>query len=381
VRGQHFEYFLGLATEAEPELRGPRQKEWLARLEREHDNLRAALDCSISQGAVEAGLRLGGALWRYWLVRGYLTEGRHQLLRLLAMPGGPSTTAVRARALNAAGLLAREQSDYRAATTFFEESLPIWQELRDKQGIAEALNSLGLVAQDQGEFAVARAYFENSLAIRQELGEKHEIAYSLNNLGNILKNQFDFEGARLLHEESLAIKRELDDQRGIAYSLSNLGNVAYYLGDYSAARMHYEESLAIRRQLVDKPGIVASLGNLGNADRKEGDLAAARTRQQESLELAGDLGDNWGIAFSLEGFGSVAGAAGQHARATRLFAAAAVLRRGICAPLQPPEQAEFKQEVGAAREALGEAAFEEAWAEGEAMPLAEAIRYALEEME
>src|SRR5262249_21631229 len=83
LRQAHLDYFLALAEQAEPELTGPRQAEWLERLEREHDNLRAALAWALEHGLVELGARLGGALWRVLCTHCHLSEGGRWLVQKL----------------------------------------------------------------------------------------------------------------------------------------------------------------------------------------------------------------------------------------------------------------------------------------------------------
>ena len=138
VRDRHRDWFLALAEEAGPKLYGPEPGAWMDRLEREHDNLRAALAWSEAQEQGEVGLRLGGALWWFWHVRGYWTEGREHLAGMLALPGAEARTMARAGVLVSAGMLARRQGDYRAERALAEESLAICRELGDKSGIADA---------------------------------------------------------------------------------------------------------------------------------------------------------------------------------------------------------------------------------------------------
>jgi predicted ATPase len=340
LRRRHAEYFLALAEEAEPELTGPEQAAWLERLEEEHDNLRAALRWAEESGEAETGLRLGGALWRFWDVRGHYSEGRERLAALLALSGASGRMAARAKALNGAGNLAWSQSDYAAARSLHEEGLTIRRELGDKRDIALSLNSLGIVARRQGDYAAARSLLEKSLAIERELGNK----------------------------------------RGIAMSLNNLGLVAASQDDYAAARSFYEESLTIRRELGDKQGIANSLGNLGEVARDQGDYTAARSLHEESLAICRELGDKLGIAYLLEGFVALAAAQGQPGRALRLAGAAAALREAIGAPLPPTYQAEFERHLETARQALGEEASATALAAGWAMTMEQAIEYALLEV-
>ena len=229
VRRRHANQFLALAEQAEPELLGPRQAEWLERLEREHGNLRAALEWSVKRGDAILALHLSAALWRFWYTRGHLTEGRGWLLQVLASSFEES--AVRAQVLNGAGVLAQTQGDSAAASTHYEESLAIFRKLADKPGIAACLNNLGLIANDQGDYARAKALYEESLAISRELGNKSATAHLLNNLALMAQRRGDYPEARSLFEESLVIKRPLGDECGIAASLLNLGNVSRDEGD------------------------------------------------------------------------------------------------------------------------------------------------------
>jgi predicted ATPase/DNA-binding SARP family transcriptional activator len=375
LRDRHRDWYLALAEQAEPELRGPAQGEWLTRLEEEHDNLRAVLAWCTQRREGEAGLRLGGAVWRFWEVRGYLAEGRERLAEALAARG--ADTAARAKALNGAGALARSQGDFIAARSLGEESLRICRELGDQQGIALSLNNLGIVAKDQGDYEGARALYEESLAIRRRLGDQHGIAASLYNLGDVARVQVGYEGARALYEESLAISRQLGDQRGISLALRNLGNVAKHQGDYEGARALHEESLAISRQLGDQRGIASSLNHLVLVAHYQGDYGGARALYEESLAICRQLGDQLITACSLEGLVAVAAAQGQPERAARLFGAAKALREEIGVPLLPSDRTDYDRDVAAARAALGEEAFTAAWAEGRAMSLNQAIAYAL----
>src|SRR5258706_5329523 len=276
VRVRHRDYYLSLAEEADPKLRGAEQAEWLRRLEDEHENLRAGLEWSLAEAGSKGGLRLCGAVQRVWLTPGHFSEGRQWCTRVLCKAGADERTRERASVLYAASVLSYHQGDYPAARALQEESLAICRELGDRFGIASSLNSLGNMAFNQGDYPAARTLHEESLAIRRELGDRSGSAGSLNNLGLAARNQGDYPAARALLEESLAIHRELGDRFGIATSLSNLGNVVLNQGDHRAARALLEESLAIRRELGDRFGIPYSL---------EG-LAAVVASQRDSLTAA-----------------------------------------------------------------------------------------------
>lgn len=204
VRGEHACYYLALAEAAEPRLTTGEQVSWLDRLETEHGNLRAALGWFLDRGESEAALRLGVALWRFWYVRCYLSEGRKWLEEALAMDGG--ATDLRARALDGAGHLAWCQGDFERAAALREESLALSRKLGDKAGIAASLNGLAWVARMRGDYAVSRSMLEEALAIHRELDARRGLAESLFLLGATDtfegKNQ---EAARSLLEEALAL--------------------------------------------------------------------------------------------------------------------------------------------------------------------------------
>jgi predicted ATPase len=359
----HALYFLDLAERTEPELTGGQQAEGLACLEEEHDNIRAVLRWARDQAAhsggpvaggadsaagaegLAIGLRLAGAIRRFWSVRGYFGEGREQLAALLeldaaataqAARGDPTAAAARdalrphrARVLDGAGVLALLQGDYGAARALLERGLALFRELGDSAGSAASLGNLGDVARGQGDYTTARALYTESLALFRQLGDNWGIASALGHLGVVARVQGDYDAARALNEQSLALQRELGDKQGVAYSLGNLGIVAQEQGDYTAARALHEESLALRRELGDKRGITLSLGNLGIVAQLQRDYAAARALLEESLALRRELGDKRGIAMSLGSLGLVAQEQGDYAAARALLEESLILRREL----------------------------------------------------
>ena len=380
IRGRHRDYFLRLAEDAEPNLMGAEQAAWLQRLEDEHENLQGSLDWSVAQPGSGAGLRFCGALQRFWITRGHLSEGREWCVRVLARPGGDGQTQARAKALNTAGILAYYQTDYPAARALHEKSLAIRRQLGDRRGIATSLNNLGNVLYERGDYVSARALHEESLAIKRELGDRRGVAGSLNNLGNVALDRCDFVSARALYEECVAIMRELGDRGDMATSLDNLGIVFYEEGDYVSARKLLGESLAIMRELGDRAGIATSLNNLGNVACEQGDFAAARALHEEGLAIDRELVDRWGTAFALEGLAAVVAALGISARAARLWGAAERLREEIGSPLPPNDRRRYVRRVAATRATLGDdAAFDRAWQEGRALTIEQAIALALSE--
>jgi tetratricopeptide (TPR) repeat protein len=334
---RHAAYYLALVEEAEPHLSRPEQAAWLDRLEREYDNLRVALRWCVKQAEAEMGLRLAGALWRFWFSRGHLDEGREWLTQLLALPVSAECPAARAKALNGAGILAHYLGDYPAAQALHAESLAIRRELGDQQGIAMSLSNLGLVLRCRGDYAAACT----------------------------------------LYEQALAAARALGDRTWEALILNNLGRAAYYQGLHGVARTLHDAGLALAREVGDKWSIAATLNNLADLAQAQGDAAAARVLHEQSLQLFQALGDRWGIAQCLEGLGSLAAAQAEPERMVRLLGAAAALREAIGAPCSPARQSRLQRLLEAARQALSGRGYIAAWTEGRATPLERAIADAL----
>ncbi len=376
-RRRHRDWYVGLAERAEIGMRGAMQERWLDRVEREHDNFRAALDwCKTEADGAEERLRLAGALWFFWFLRGYLSEGREWLEGALSASGGASGFA-RARALNGAGLLAWRQGDERRAAALGEEGLALCRQLGDTVGIGSSLHTLGLVARRRGDNTRAAALCEESLTILRDVGYKWGVAHALDTLGDLARHQGDYARAAALLDESLGLFRELHDKGGIASSLYYLGLVALHRGDYGRARALFEECLALFRELKDKGGIAWSLHHLGGAARSQGAYDRAAALLEESLAAFRELGQKSAIAVSLERLGGVAAALEQPVRAAALFGAADALRQAIGSRPSPSARADAERDVAGLRAALGEQAFATAWARGQAMTLDQAIAHAL----
>jgi predicted ATPase/DNA-binding SARP family transcriptional activator len=377
VRDRHLAYYLALAEQAAPELTGPSQREWLARLDRELDNLRAALGWARERGESESLLRLASALGRFWEVRSHVSEGRAWLaVALAAVKAAPARP--RATALNVAGRLAYYQGDFGPAETLQEEALALWRGRGDRHGIAVSLNSLGTLANRQGDVERAVTLLEEALALRRGLEDRHGIATALINLGGLAYWHEDFGRAVALYEEGLALRRALGDRRGIAASLINLGALAYWQGDYGRAVALLEKALALARELGDQQLCAQSLIYLGYSASRRGDALAAATYYQETLRLCGDTGERYLLPYALEAWAWATRDQGDGERAAQLYGAAAALRAVTHAVLAPHEAAEREQKIGVLRETLGAAAFERAWEAGQAMDLEKAVRYALD---
>jgi predicted ATPase len=378
IKRAHVEYFLALAEEAEPGLWGTKDAEWLSRLEVEHDNFSAALSWAIDHGEAELALSLSGALHWFWYARGYFSEGRGWLEQALASATRAST-AMRAKALNAVGWLAREQGDINRAEAAAEEGL----ELRDKAEIGGAVaadlqNILGEVARHRGDYERATKRFEEGLALYREVGDRRGIAWSLGSLANASGDQGDNERAQQLYEEGLALSRELGGAELLGAFLSSLGYEYLLEGDYERATALNEEAVELWRKRRRRGNLQYALDNLGWAMLRQGKHEKARALHEESLALCRDLGDEIIASESLEGLACYAEAKGERERATRLFGAAEALREAVGYHQTPRERALREPYLAAAHSRLERATWTRAWEQGRSMSFEEAIAYALE---
>jgi len=463
IRQAHASFYLALAVEAEPKLRGAQQAVWMGRFMAEHHNMYAAL-AWLKDGDemnVEAALRLAGTLYIFPPWRGYWNEGREWLARLAAFPGAPSRTAAWAKALYAAGSQALFENDGRRARAYIgqalamyrelgdregclsaatnleelaishpeydwadglhEENLGWFQELGDKEGIATALSGMGFVAQSQGDCTRAQVLFEEALAQRRELGNKVGIATTLTGLGRVAHSRGDYNREQKLLEEALALNRELGNRHDISWSLRHLGEVMRIRRDYARAAALFEECLTLVRELRDTYCTGDSLRRMARLAYDQGDDKRATLLGEESVTLLRQMGSKSVLAAALTVLGRVALSHGATERAGELFKEGLSLLRewsnkqyviealaalaevmtaeghpersarllgameALCEAsgtlMTPGEQYEHDRGVAAARTQLDEVTFAEAWAQGRAMTLEQAIAEALRESE
>jgi non-specific serine/threonine protein kinase len=339
-----------MATQAESELKGAEQSEWIEWLEREHDNLQAALAWSLENDTAVA-LQLAETLGQFWFMRGHhFGEGIEWLERVLSREEAPGQVASRARAFRWLGTLTYFQGNYDAARSAYEQSLALSQEMQDMDNIAEAFFYLADTAASQGDaaaartlYAQARSFALDNLTSLRKLGDKWNIARTLNTLGEMARVGGDYAAARKFYEESLLIRQELGDQRGIAVSLINLGFVAYDGGYYQQAAVFFEESLVLFQKHGGKRGVVDCL----------------------------------------TGLAGVIGRAGQPERAARLLGSMEAVREAIRigSTVSYADRLEYDRYESAVRAQLDETSFAAAWAEGRRMTLEQAVAYALLETE
>jgi tetratricopeptide (TPR) repeat protein len=379
VRRRHAEHFLTLAEEAYPELEGPDQLEWLERLEAEHDNMRAALTWVLERKEEQLALRLVGALWWFWWMRGHNSEGRRWLEEALAIDGRVSPES-RAMALAGVGELASLQGDLDRAQEACEGGLQLLAHEGREASEAKLclLAFLGWVAWEREEYDQATQLFEEGLALSREMRDTWWIATSLSNLASVSHSLGDYERATELYEESMDLFREQGDKRRLAFCQNNLAMVVCSQGDLGRAAKLTEESVAPLRELGARGDVSIGLCNLGWMALLQDDLSRAAEFYRESLSLSWDAGLNPIVQRTLEGFACLAGAKGEAEQAARLWGAAQALHETEGIPRDTDFLAEADARISAVRSGIGEEAWEEAWRKGRAMTLDEAVSYAME---
>jgi predicted ATPase/transcriptional regulator with XRE-family HTH domain len=318
IQQHHAEYYLGLVQVAELHAHSAEQVAWLSRLEAEHDNLRVALVWYQTVDTPTQGVQLAGALMWFWYSRGYFGEGRMWLEGMLArsnaVPG-----AAQAKALQGAGILAVEMSDWMHAQRLLEQSLALFGELEDRAGCADVLVELGWLAFWQGDQTRMRSQFEKSLALAQEAKETWKIARALQGLAEWHEGQGDHIHAGELLQQNLALHRELGDRAGYASGLTDLAWVAYNQGDNARARLLHEESLPLYRALGDRTGIAMALYGLGFCYRDQGEYEQAQALLEESLMLYRAVDDRKRLGWGLNALGILARVQGYYTQAQTLF--------------------------------------------------------------
>jgi predicted ATPase/class 3 adenylate cyclase len=254
ARTRHLHYYFAVAEKARPELTGPRQGEWLARLDIERENLLAAHAwCERAPRGAELGLQLIYLLRPYWFNRGLLGLGKRLTLDALMRSGAQTRDLARCRALFVAGQFCYFRGEHEEAQRCLEESLAIARELGDKRRVVAALHPLGMAHLSRGDLATARRYLEEALAAAADLNEPRELAAASNQLGQLLRVEGDLDRAEALYHRMLKLSREHGDQETTAAGLLNLAMVAISRGRADDARRLLLDVLAIIDETGSKP--------------------------------------------------------------------------------------------------------------------------------
>ena len=337
IRRRHAEHLLALAEESETHLLGRGAEEWHDRLEREYDNLRAALDYFESNGDIQVAMRLTGAMSEFWDQRAHHSEGMRRFARLLAADDRP--TDARAKALDGASTMAGKSSEMLTAIGWSEEALAIHRALGDERGMGISLWGLGYLRVEQGEP----------------------------------------ESAEELLTESIRLLRGAGDEASLLWATRTLAFTYLTLGDLARARPLYEATLRGARAAGDDALQGATLGALSKIAVDEGRLVDAVSISRESLRTLGEVGDRLLAVSVICSAASVLTSIGRSATAARLMSYADVEYEESRAR-EPWVDTMNSDTLSVIRAQLDEAAFADAWEQGRKLTTDKAVALALGEM-
>jgi predicted ATPase len=374
VRRRHAEWYLAWSEAAEPELVSRDQALWLARVETEHDNLRAAIEWAVRTAQPELELRLVAAVAHFWQLRGYAVEGRTRLADALARDAG-TPSAARARALDWLGTLFQNDARIGDARRCLEESAAVATAVGDHRAAVFARRHLGQLLHSISDGEEALGMLRDVLATARAVGDHRATGQVLVWLAGEAWRAGDEVEAERMRAEAYPILETVGDNEAMAnwYRLS--GMLALHRGRFDEARLLYLESLRLVDSMSFAQAGVASRLSLGNLARIEGNTQEALGWFRRGLVMARD---RVGVTWAFHCLRSVAGMwrrMGDAEDAARLFGAERSARPGN---VPFAGRAFYEEDLAALRATLGDAAFETAWAAGARMTLEETIAFALE---
>lgn len=377
IRKRHLAHFDALVSMASDKLFGPDQVRWLDQLEREHPNLRAALQFAAISKARETHVRMTANLGTFWQLRNYWSEGREWLRQAVELAGDGAPSTPLAKAYGTLGVLAWLQGDYVRALARHRKALELYRRIEEPWGIANALNNVALQLQALGAYAEARLLYYEALALARELEHPRLVLRVLNNLCSTAYLQGELETAEAFSQEALAQARALGDKYALAIALINCAQVTIARNSLEEALTFADEALTVARELGNQEFIAEAVRHKAMAYLKHGDVEQARVHFRDSLQIAFGLGAKRQITWSLEGLALVAAADAQWVHAVRHLAAASALRKRIAIPRDAAERAEqdaLRERLSAE---LGTERFDQEWQVGEHLDLETAVEAAL----
>jgi tetratricopeptide (TPR) repeat protein len=348
---------------------------WLDRLEREHENIQAALEWNLTTPAGrELALSALATLTWFWYRRGFFNEGRVWTDRLLAASGEKSAPT-RAAALQMSSRMAMWRGDLKNAVTRATEGLTIWQRLEDEEKVPMSLMETGVAFINMGKDSQAHSLLKEAEALFRESGASYFYAITLVHLGNVSLGLNQPEEAREWLDRAYPIFNEIGEEWGLSFVLNNLGEVARVQGNYELAYGYYKESEALLRATGDKGDLARLIHTLGYIAEHRGDHHLAEAQFQESLAMFRKLGNKRGIAECIAGLASLRTNQGNLSMAATMLGAAEALLRASGAAWWPADRVEIDKTWDSLQSGLDENEFQAAWTAGQSMTLEQAISF------
>jgi predicted ATPase/class 3 adenylate cyclase/DNA-binding XRE family transcriptional regulator len=379
LRDRHLLHFAAWAEQVAPKLRSAEQIPWMERMEAEHDNIRSALEWSLSGGDRQAGLRLAVAASWFWYPRSYWREGLTWLRAILDQVPQEVWTSARAKAFIVAGSLALEWSPRDPAADDYNGCLEYLQKVADDWWVAYGLGVVGWSFLYSKDPVAGRTRFEEAVAFARKTEDDWLLGWSLRGLAAAVQRT-DILASRPILEECMLHVRAAGDRWALGETLNQLTGIPLGQGDYASAAALAEENLRVYREIQDRTLMHAPLANLMYAMLGLGNVGQAGELIREYLQLARNSGYQSLIAYGVIGHGYVAGAEGRQRRCVTLLTAGEALLNaiGMSELSFPIWRALYERCFATARERLGKSGFSQAMALGQAMTLETAVRYALE---
>lgn len=376
VRRRQLDYFATLASQAEPFLTGPEQGAWLDRLERDHENIAAAIDWALEAGEVEKAVQLGSSVWWFWWLRGHFGEMRKRLDFALESAAN-LPRSLRANLHVASGAMATLDEEHELAASHYEKALALEREREDRRGVPRALRNFASGLANLGQFEQAQTVYEEALILDRQFGNRIGESAALRGLGKMALMLDRVERAGHLFEQSLEVARKTADPAHVAYAFAGLGDVARRQGRLEDAADLYRESLDNCRKVGSQPGVASALNSLALTAVESKRFAEAGALFKDALRAARSLGDRRRLAASLIGLGVVSVTAGDVERGGQLLGAGESIARS-----RPETELTWRTRdtdrwlswTGVSR---GDEVFERSWQQGRSLSLDEALALAL----
>ena len=379
AREAHARTFLELAEAAAAHLFGPRQAEWIRRLEDERDNLRTAAGHLLAApGETDEAMRLAVALREFWYRSCHWSEGLELLRAALDRSDGQEPTVLRGTALVTAAHLCGYLGNFSSAGSYVAQGLGTIVSIDAPALKAELLEMTAWIAFGQGDYETAASVIDEAVDTARRASERRLIARPLMYRA-LIRSPFDPEGARADLSESLAHFREIGDQQWVGESLGVLGTLELLSGDLGAGRAHLEEADAIAR-LVSSLSSARAQTNLCLAAVLQGDISGALRAQAGSLRVFEEVGAREAVPFGLLAVGLCLTATGNLESAAEIHGAADALLEGLGQAFEPLEGKLREQDRSRLRQALGEKAFGSAYQAGRLLSSSQAIELAEQEL-
>ncbi|HYO48060.1 MAG TPA: tetratricopeptide repeat protein, partial [Gemmatimonadota bacterium] len=362
-RRRHAEQVVAWAEEGERYYCTPEQGPWFQWVERDHENIQAAIQWALDRDDASIAVRLGAAVWPFWLGAGHLVRARAWIERILAIKGRAPRSA-RARALLGASWVASATARHEEALDHAKRSAALYRAAGDEPGQIRALETLGFVALEAGRIDRAQSAFEGCLKRSRALGDLRRQAISLDALGQVALDRGDDLTAETLFRQSVSIARRIGHTTAVAKGLVCLGDVALRSGAHDRALGLHEEALTIYREAGQKINIAWTLSRLGRVLVESSRWGAARESYAEALPIFHEMGYVRGMAFALSGFAAIALAQGDTDGAARLLGGTETLFERAEDRFSPSDEAAVAGLQSAIQERLPRSQFTTRWSEG-----------------